>query len=169
MRTLRCPPHFRTAPGDDLALVDITLDGARIAAVEPASGSVIGARDCDGGIVVPAFVDMHTHLDKGHIWPRTPNPDGTFASALEATARDLAAHWSAEDVAGRMEFSLRVAYAHGTAAIRTHIDSAPPQDRISWPVFAEKREAWAGRIALQGASLSTIDHCRTISAPTSIT
>ncbi|UOM35839.1 cytosine deaminase [Acuticoccus sp. I52.16.1] len=151
------PAAFQEVGGEDLALVDITLDGGRIALVEPASGSVIGARDCGGGIVVPAFVDMHTHLDKGQIWPRTPNPDGTFSAALEATGRDRTAHWCAEDVRRRMDFALRAAYAHGTAAIRTHIDSAPPQDRISWPVFAELREAWAGRIALQGASLSAID------------
>jgi cytosine deaminase len=27
-----------------------------------------------GAMVFPAFVDMHTHLDKGHIWGRAPNP-----------------------------------------------------------------------------------------------
>jgi len=142
----------------ELAPCDVVLDGDRIASVTPASGTVPeGALDCDGGILVPAFVDMHTHLDKGHIWPRTPNRDGTFASALEETGRDRAAHWTADDVARRMEFALRCAFAHGTAAIRTHIDSMPPQDAISWPVFAEARERWRGRIALQGASLMGID------------
>jgi cytosine deaminase len=32
------------------------------------------AVDMGGAMVFPAFVDMHTHLDKGHIWPRSPNP-----------------------------------------------------------------------------------------------
>jgi cytosine deaminase len=142
----------------ELALCDVVLDGDRVASVEPAAGAVPeGAMDCDGGIVMPAFVDMHTHLDKGHIWPRTPNPDGTFASALEQTAHDRATYWTAEDVARRMDFSLRCALAHGTAAIRTHIDSLPPQDTISWPVFAEMKERWAGRIALQGVSLMGVD------------
>ena len=36
------------------------------------------------GIVLPTFTDAHTHLDKGHIWPRRRNPDGSFASALLA-------------------------------------------------------------------------------------
>ena len=49
-----------------------------------------------------------------------------------------------------MDFSLRCAYAHGTAALRTHLDSIPPQDAISWPVFEEMRERWKGRIELQG-------------------
>ena len=152
------PAVFNEAlPGGDLMLADIAIDGDRIASVTPASGSVIGARDCGGGIVVPAFVDMHTHLDKGHIAPRTANPDGTFAAALEATGEDRRAFWTAVDVAARMDFALRTAYAHGTAAIRTHIDSAPPQDRISWPVFAAMKERWAGRITLQGSALTAIE------------
>jgi cytosine deaminase len=107
----------------------------------------------DGGQVWPGFVDVHSHLDKGHIWPRAENPDGTFAAALEAVERDCAAHWSAADVRARFEFGLRCALAHGTVAIRTHLDSRPPQHRISWPLFAELRAEWAGRIDLQAASL----------------
>jgi cytosine deaminase len=53
----------------------------------------------------------------------------------------------------RFEFGLRCAYAHGTVAVRTHIDSAAPQHRISWPVFSELRDRWAGRITLQGVAI----------------
>jgi len=59
-----------------------------------------------------------------------------------------------------MEFSLKCAYAHGTAALRTHIDSLPPQETISWPVFEEMRRRWEGRIALQGVSLVTVEQVR---------
>ncbi|MCC5961979.1 MAG: cytosine deaminase [Rhodobacteraceae bacterium] len=113
--------------------------------------------DMRGALVLPCFIDMHTHLDKGHIWPRSPNPDGSFMGALSTVAADREANWNAEDVRARMDFALRCAYAHGTRAIRTHIDSLAPQDAISWPVFAELREEWAGRIALQGCSLAGID------------
>lgn len=70
---------------------------------------------------------------------------------------DSAAHWTAGDVAARMDFALRCAFAHGTARVRTHLDSLPPQDEISWPVFAEMRERWAGRIELQAACLIGCD------------
>jgi cytosine deaminase len=113
--------------------------------------------DLDRGMVWPCFIDMHTHLDKGHIWPRKPNPDGTFPSALDAVTVDRETNWSADDVRRRMDFALRTAYAHGTALIRTHIDSLKPQHRISWPIFAELREQWAGRIELQGVPLFGID------------
>jgi cytosine deaminase len=109
---------------------------------------------------MPCFVDCHTHLDKGHIWPRSPNPDGSFAGALTANGVDRTQRWSAGDVSRRMDFALRAAYAHGTKAIRTHIDSDAPQDAISWPVFEEMRERWRGRIELQASCLTGIEAVR---------
>ncbi len=123
-----------------------------------------------GRIVLPAFVDAHTHLDKGHIWPRAPNPTGDFLSAIATVSNDRAANWRAEDVAARMEFALQSAYAHGTRAIRTHLDSLGPQARISLPVFAAARERWKGRIELQASPLFGVDvmfepgHMETIEA-----
>ena len=102
-----------------------------------------------GGIALPLFVDAHTHLDKGNIWPRAANPTGVFERAHATVIEDRAAHWTAADVAARMEFSLRAAYAHGASTIRTHIDSIGPQTRISWPVLAEARERWRGKINIR--------------------
>lgn len=124
------------------------------------SNTPTDAIDLGGRIVLPCFVDCHTHIDKGHIWPRKPNPDGTFMGALNATGADRAARWSAEDVTRRMDFSLRCAYAHGTKALRTHLDSVPPQEEISWPVFETMRERWRGRIELQAACLFGIEGVR---------
>lgn len=125
--------------------------------------------DMGRAMVFPCFSDMHTHLDKGHIWPRAANPDGTFVGALTAVGDDRTANWSTKDVAARMEFALKCAYAHGTKSIRTHLDSIPPQAEISWPVFAEKREKWSAKIDLQAASLvgcDSFDDIATDYAPT---
>lgn len=113
--------------------------------------------DAGSSIVMSPFTDMHTHLDKGHIWGRKPNPDGTFEGALGSVGDDRVANWSAADVRARMEFALKCAYAHGTKAIRTHLDSIPPQDEISWPVFRELRDQWKEKIDLQAACLVPID------------
>lgn len=145
---------------EGLALADLTIDGGTLAAIRPAGSPDphgLPALDLDRGMVWPAFVEAHTHLDKGHIWPRAPNPDGSFDGALSTVRADSAANWSAADVRARMTFSLRCAFAHGTRLIRSHIDSGPPQHRISWPVFAELRDEWAGRIELQGSALVGID------------
>ncbi len=146
---------------DGFAIVDILVDAGAIAKIAPAEAVDFGDAPevaMSGRIVLPLFIDVHTHIDKGHIWRRKRNPVGDFPSALAATIEDRSANWTAADVAARMEFSLRCAYAHGTAALRTHIDSLGAQTRISWPVFAETRERWRGRIELQASPLFTLDH-----------
>ncbi|RUX98630.1 cytosine deaminase, partial [Mesorhizobium sp. M7A.F.Ca.CA.004.04.1.1] len=158
--------HRSLAPGlsapfdaDGFGLADIAVADGKISSIT-AHGRSADAIDLAGRIILPCFVDCHTHIDKGHIWPRKPNPDGTFMGALNAAGADRVARWSAEDLARRMDFSLRCAYAHGTRALRTHIDSVAPQEEISWPVFETMREAWCGRIELQGACLLGIEGVR---------
>jgi cytosine/creatinine deaminase len=85
--------------------------------------------------------------------------------ALTPWARTARANWSAEDVRARMTFGLRSAYAHGTRAIRTHLDSLAPQDAISFGVFRELREEWAGRIDLAGRLPRRLRHDGTRTAP----
>ncbi|HXW20272.1 MAG TPA: cytosine deaminase [Roseiarcus sp.] len=144
------------ADREGLARIDLLVEDGRIAALAPAGSIPAGDRprlELGGSIALPLFVDAHTHLDKGHIWPRAPNPDGSFATALQTVKADRAANWTAEDVSQRMEFALRCAFAHGSTAIRTHLDSIGAQTRISWPVFAATRDRWRGRIALQASPL----------------
>ena len=145
---------------DGFAMVDILLDDGAIAKIAPAGAADFGDAPevaMSGRIVLPLFVDVHTHIDKGHIWRRKRNPVGDFPSALAATIEDRSANWTVADVAARMEFSLRCAYAYGTTAVRTHIDSVGAQTRISWPVLAEARERWRGRIDLQASPLFSIE------------
>jgi cytosine/creatinine deaminase len=164
IRNARVPRCF-VADSDvgegDFALVDIRIGDGIVAGIAPAKAgqerpsglSETDVIDLDHGIVFPGFVECHTHLDKGHIWPRRANPDGTFPGALENVMADRDAKWSAKDVAARMDFALRSAEHHGVAAIRTHIDSLGKQIGISWSVFAAARETWKDRITLQGTPL----------------
>ncbi len=150
LKNVTVPACLLDQPGD-LVMTDLTIDGGRIAA---GPGTPVDMR-C--AMVFPAFIDVHTHLDKGHIQPRCPNPDGTFGGALTATAADRAQRWDARDVGRRMDFGLRSAWAHGTRAIRTHLDSVARQHRVSFGVFRELRAEWAGRIELQAVNLCGIE------------
>lgn len=149
--------------GDGLVRVDLCMTGSKITAIRPAGSAPRSEQpgasvlDLDGGMIWPCFVDMHTHLDKGHIWPRQSNPDGSFEGALNAVRSDREANWSADDLRARMEFSLKCAYVHGTSLLRTHLDTFVGQIDVTWPVFAELRDEWADRVALQGACLTAID------------
>ncbi|MBY5769937.1 cytosine deaminase [Rhizobium leguminosarum] len=151
--------HIDVPVTEGLATVDIVISDGMIAAIRPAGAAPAdyARTDLRDGMVWPCFADIHTHLDKGHIWPRQANPDGSFMGALDAVRADREANWSAADVKRRMEFSLRSAYAHGTSLIRTHLDSLAPQHRISFEAFAEIRDAWKDRIALQAVALFPLD------------
>ncbi|WP_410796060.1 cytosine deaminase [Palleronia sp. LCG004] len=159
---------FRTLPEPPFTLANVTVPAILVG--QPGNllrtdlgvsadglAAPAGTRvDMGGAMVFPCFTDMHTHLDKGHIWPRASNPDGSFAGAL-TTVRDDHANWSEDDLTARISFALRSAHAHGTAAIRTHLDSMNGQFKRSWPVFDRLRREWAGRIELQAACLVSCD------------
>jgi cytosine deaminase len=104
---------------------------------------------------------MHTHLDKAHIWEQSPNPDGTFVGAKEAGKTFIEKHWEAEDVYRRMEFGLKCSYAHGTKAIRTHLDSFGEQGEMSRRVFRALQAEWKDRLILQAVSLVSLDYYQT--------
>ena len=145
-------------PGDaeGLARVDLRLTDGRIAAVAPAGTAPDGV-DLDRGQVWPCFVDGHVHLDKTQTWPRQSNPDGTHAGAKNAVIADRGRYYSEADIEPRFEFGLRCAYAHGTAAIRTHLDSYWPNAKAHWAVFRRLRDVWAGRIDLQAVNICPLE------------
>jgi cytosine deaminase len=141
---------------EGLASLDLWIADGRIAAIAPAGAAPAGI-DLGSGQVWPCFVDGHVHLDKTQTWPRQANPDGTHPGARAAVIADRAAHYSEADIERRFEFGLRCAYAHGTAAIRTHLDSDWPHAKVHWAVFRRLRDAWAGRIDLQAVSITPLE------------
>ena len=159
---------FKTLPNTSLTLKNVTVPAAILGQAGDLVRTDIGIKDgkitaptgtvveMNGAMVLPAFVDCHTHLDKGHILPRAQNPDGSFMGALTNVRADHA-NWAPEDVKARADFSTRSAYAHGTRAIRTHLDSMNGQYARSWPVLAELRDAWAGKVDIQMTSLISCD------------
>jgi cytosine deaminase len=138
------------------ALCDLTIEGGKIISVSPVldPAKPAGATEFDAGgcLVFPGFVDAHVHLDKTHTWHRAPNRSGTFGEALTALAHDKD-HWTEGDLRLRAGFGLRTAWAHGTRAIRTHVDTGLPWAGTSHATLAALRAEWAGRITLQTVSL----------------
>ena len=49
---------------DGLVAVDVVVSGDRIAAIQPAHGAAVGEASLDlrESMLLPAFVDMHTHI-----------------------------------------------------------------------------------------------------------
>lgn len=166
---LRAPSTLVEAAGESLPVdaeglvsFDLSVAGGRIEAITR-PGSVREAFPGGGRMVLPCFADIHTHLDMDHQVDAWPNPEGTLFGALKAraaysksaTARGEA--WLERDVERRMDFGLRCSHAHGTAAVRTHLDSRPQVVEATWRAFARARERWRGKVELQGVALLQVD------------
>ena len=148
--------HATATDAEGLALLDLRIADGRIAAIAPAGAATEGI-DLGRGQLWPCFVDGHVHLDKTQTWPRRQNPDGTHPGAKAAVIADRGKHYAEADIEPRFDFGLRCAYAHGTAAIRTHLDSYWPAAKAHWAVFRRMRDTWAGRIDLQAVSICPLE------------
>jgi cytosine deaminase len=173
LRELELETHLApTLQRDRLFPCHLEICNQRIAAIVPNYDNALPPQipteslpiiDGKQGLVLPCFADLHTHLDKGHIWERNPNLDGTFQGALKGIYRDCTEqrNWHYDDLYRRMEFGLKCSYANGTKAIRTHLDCPPHQVETTFQVFKELREKWKGKIALQAVSLAPLSHFAT--------
>lgn len=148
--------QFISDTRENLCLCDIQIQEGKIIKIIKASNDTIGI-DLQKGIVLPCFVDIHTHLDKGHIFERSPNLQGDFKTALETIKKD-AIFWNEEDLYERMEFGLKCSYAHGTIALRTHLDCYENQADITLKVYQQLEKAWQKKITLQAVSLVSLDY-----------
>jgi cytosine deaminase len=134
---------------------DLLVAGGRFEAVVPC-GAADGRRveaesDLGGRLVFPRPLDAHTHLDRCHTWTRSPNLTGDFQSALIATQKDRSL-WSEADLYQRMNYALSQMHAHGTVAVRTHLDGVSELGRLSHSVCARLRLEWADKLCLQTVS-----------------
>ena len=162
MPTDALPAADPDAPGLVRADVLFGPGGLLLAVSAPGGGFPGGAKkagatvvECEGRIAWPCLTDAHTHLMKTNTMPRCSNPTCTISDAMLCEECDQP-RWTKADMATRMDFSLRCAYAHGTAAMRCHLDGVGPADPAlstdTYAVFDEARAVWRGRIALQGVA-----------------
>lgn len=137
-------------------LARIEIEAGRVLSVRPASdGTAPSPRGWDlaGTLVLPGFVDAHTHLDKAFTLPRMKQVQPGLLGAIDAMLNDRV-HWSASDVRERASRGLQWAWECGTTHVRTHADWWEPDAvPIAWPVMAELAQEWAGKVRLEQVSL----------------
>lgn len=129
--------------------VRLTLDGARIASVTPATGQA-------SATILPLPVDPHVHLDKAFTAARARATEPGLFGAIAAMEGDKAL-WTATDLRARIEAGMAEAYAAGVRALRSHVDWSGAKAPLAWEVMGEVAAEWAGRMTLYRSSLSTLD------------
>ena len=134
----------------------IEVSGGMVVSIssEIASQQVVET-DAADSILLPGFLDAHTHLDKAHSWEEAPNRSGTLEEAFEALP-EVKMKWTAEDVYRRADYSLACAHAHGTVAMRTHVDTGLGWAERSYEALSRLRNEWSGRVELQIVSLARL-------------
>src|SRR5207342_1611448 len=123
-------------------LVDVVIRGGRIA-TGPATAGVPVA-DGRGGVLLPAFADVHAHLDSTRLGlPFRPHSAGPGLTGLIENDR---ANWRADgNVATRATRTLGATIASGTTVVRSHaqIDTDAQLERLEGVIAA--RDAHAER------------------------
>lgn len=159
-----------SADVDGLVTADVKILLGKIDSINP-TGTSEASRICidmQCSMMFPTFVDLHTHIDKGHTCERSRNDDGSLSGADRSTASD-SEQWNVDDLDRRMNFAIASAYAHGTSALRTHlINMTPMQLEMTWPTFDRLRALWAGKVELQAVSLVVLSYFREFDAGTAL-
>jgi cytosine deaminase len=104
--------------------------------VDPVSGTVVAVGqelapepseelvDCSGMVLLPAPAEPHAHLDKALSAAHAPNPAGDLVGAIAAWHAYRPSLDEAE-ILGRARAAAHELVAHGTTAIRSHVDVGP--------------------------------------------
>lgn len=111
----------------DGRIVDITIDGERIAEVGPSDGArrrpSLDWRELptSGLLAVPGFIDIHAHLDKAYTRDDVDAHDGTLGGAINAMNKQKA-RFTPESVADRAVRLIKSGVGEGVTRVRTHVD-----------------------------------------------
>lgn len=104
--------------------IEIGVTGDRITAVCTGTESLPPAEreiDAAGGMVSPAFIEPHFHLENALLWDGVVNESGTLEEAIELYAT-VKQGLTTEDIVARSGQVLRTAAANGTLWLRSHVD-----------------------------------------------
>jgi cytosine deaminase len=128
---------------------DIGVAGDRIVRIAPALSERAPLEiDAEQGLVTPALVEPHLHLDavltEGE--PR-PNRSGSLFEGIEIWSERVK-RLSPEDITARANRALGWLLAHGVTHLRAHVDVCdPPLTAVR--ALLKVREAWRGVIDIQ--------------------
>ena len=105
------------------APADILVEDGRIARIaDRLEETGLPTLDAEGGLVCPAFLDAHIHLDKVNVCDVVrPNESGTLREAIEILWEKKRSY-TVEDIVSRGEEVVRRAVVNGTLGMRSHVD-----------------------------------------------
>jgi cytosine deaminase len=119
--------------------VDIALAGETIAAIGDVDGIARRELSLGGRVVLPGFVEAHTHLDKAMTVGYARNTSGTLLEAIEVM-HQMQRGFTVASVLERARTVARRFVAAGTTTLRTHVDVTPALKLVAVEALLQLRE-----------------------------
>ncbi len=138
---------FRNVQLADGSVIDLAIRDGRFVLVRDLSAGV-NTVDLEGLLALPGFVDGHIHLDKSFLGDRW-HPWQPVASLRERLAVEKRLLSGARPIAERADRLIAQAYAHGTVAMRSHVDVDATTDLANLHAVMEARDAWRDRVDIE--------------------
>jgi cytosine/creatinine deaminase len=135
---------------------DIDIENGQVAGIKSAK-SAMNSGVSKPQMLLPAFVDLHLHIDKTFVVDEVGAAEGDLFAAIDRMAKHRDG-WSAEQIEARMERALQEAYANGCRGLRTHLDWMNKDAPKSLAVFEKLRDKWRGKLTMQCVSLTPLDY-----------
>ena len=129
-------------------LVDVAIDGDRIAGVETVGPTARETLDLGGRLVTPGLVESHIHLDKALLDDRVVATTGTLEEAIRLTG-EAKRTFTVEDIQARARRVLDLAVRAGTTAMRSHVEVDPIIGLTGMEAMLPLREEYAPALDLQ--------------------
>ncbi len=148
----RCVRGFES----DHDYFDVFIENGHLARIQPAEIAIDSIANCQH-MLLPAFVDLHLHIDKTFVVNEVGAAEGDLYAAIERMAKHRDS-WSAEHIEVRMQRALQEAYNNGCRALRTHLDWMDKSAPKSLAVFEKLRDQWRDKLTLQCVSLTPLDY-----------
>lgn len=128
------------------APVDLRISDGRVAE-DAGPGPVLTA---ESGVIAPAFVDAHVHLDKAHLlWDADLSDRAGVDAAIDSMRRLRSHPASSALVADGAVRALRSLSAQGVVAARAHVEVDAELGLDLLDLHTRLREEWSGRLDLQ--------------------
>ena len=114
---------IRNGRSDHGQPIEVGIEAGVITAVSAHNTLPIATQEIDaqGGMISPAFIESHFHLENALLWDGLINQSGTLEEAIEIYARvkhDL----TVADIVERAGIVVKTAVANGTLWLRSHVD-----------------------------------------------
>ncbi len=148
-------PHSVRGFSVEATAFDIYIEKGLLAVIKPAQHAINSIVN-EAQMLLPAFVDLHLHIDKTFVVDEVGAAEGDLYAAIERMAQHRDG-WSAAQIESRMQRALTEAYTNGCRALRTHLDWMNKDAPKSLAVFEKLRTQWRGRLTLQCVSLTPLD------------